>query len=81
MNKLAKPFRKTTTHVFFFSLFFVLLSWPILTVLDQVGPPSTTAVYLFTLWLTMIGVLFVFGRISRQDLARNVDENQEPDRH
>lgn len=81
MNNLAKPFGKSTTHVFFFCLFLVLLSWPLMTVPDQDSPPHTMAVYLFALWLIMIGILFFFGRASREDLASNSEENQELDGH
>jgi len=81
MNKLVKPFRKPTTHVFFFCLFLVLLNWPLMTVADQDSPTHTMAVFLFVLWLIMIGALFVFGRTRWADLATDNDENQELDDH
>lgn len=81
MKKTTRPFGKPTTHVFFFCLFLVLLSWPLLTVPDLDSPAHTMAVYLFALWLTMIGVLFVAGTTSRKDLGTNSEEDQELDAH
>ena len=77
MNKLFRRFAKPTWHVFFFCLFLVLLSWPFMTVPDRESPAHTMAVYLFVVWLIMIGVLFFFGRTNREDMACNHDQSQE----
>lgn len=64
MNRLKDLLRKTEFHIFLFCFFFLLLNWPLLTLIDN-EPPRTVFLYFYLVWQAIVVVLALIARQCR----------------
>ncbi len=50
---------KTSLHIFLFFLFFILFTWPFMTVAIHQTPGSAFFVYAFTIWTILVLAMFI----------------------
>ena len=64
MTRLKELLRKTEFHIFLFSFFSLLFSWPLLTLIDN-AQPQTVFLYFYLTWLALVAVLVLIARQCR----------------
>lgn len=75
MERIRNLYRLPAFHGFLACLGFILLSWPIVTIVDE-QRGEATFLYLFTVWALLILLMFFLARslAAREKSKRNTEE-------
>jgi apolipoprotein N-acyltransferase len=72
VRKIIRIFQKKEFAVFIFGVYFILLNWPFLSIVDR-GDPRLIFYYLIALWIMNIGLLYLMSlgyRTNKEDKFR-----------